>query len=282
MGLQIIGCAKMRNNILITGLVSILKQEGLNVYTKKEYGNNIIFIEENGVEKLRLYIKTSSIDKSFWGLTKSRIDRLQSEITTCDYKVILISNDCSITLSSDEVAKMLLSMNVVDDGDYKIKEEHLAQAWIIQKSIYGFLKNSNNQGDKGKISLELDAKIKFDIDTKTNSLHSISMIPVLNKIKKNEEEFIIHTITETQNKFGILTLGAKNSIGALIPVQEEIRLIFNGKAYTNKPIITHKTVKGRIDGLTDFYTNTPELTVGTKLKVKFDYEKKILELKSIK
>lgn len=82
------------------------------------------------------------------------------------------------------------------------------------------------------------------------------------------------------NKFGILTLG--DEIGRNILKEKEISIQVDGKIFKNeKPIITHKSVKGRIDGLTLIYKNYDKLITGTKLKVQFYVEDNILKLTTI-
>lgn len=130
----------------------------------------------------------------------------------------------------------------------------------------------------GKIvlgDLEINLTIEYDVDKDEINLVS-SDIKLKSKsiVEKNIE--IEHKISETQFKFGILTLGAKSSIGKILPLATEVKLKINGEYYTNKKISTHKSVRGRIDGLTDMYSCYPELKVGSTIKIEYDTSSKEL------
>ena len=129
--------------------------------------------------------------------------------------------------------------------------------------------------------LTISMGISFDPSTGQLSITSTNQsISVSKIIEKNEVH--IQTITNTQKKFGLLTLGARSVVGKKIPTGEVITLKFNGKEFSGKKITTHKTTKGRVDGLSSLYSEYENnLKVGSKLEVKFDLKTKVLELTSL-
>lgn len=123
--------------------------------------------------------------------------------------------------------------------------------------------------------LEINLVIEYDIDK--DDINLVASDVKLNSKSIVEKKIEIeHKISETQFKFGILTLGARSDIGKLLPLATEIKIKVNGEYYTNKKISTHKSVRGRIDGLTDMYNCYPELKVGSTIKVEFDRSNKEL------
>ncbi len=91
-----------------------------------------------------------------------------------------------------------------------------------------------------------------------------------------------HTISETENRYGILTLGAKSEVGGLIPIATEITIEIDGQRFIGpRPIITHRSARGRIDGLTQLYREFPEkFAVDTVLFASYDPEAAVLALAS--
>lgn len=128
--------------------------------------------------------------------------------------------------------------------------------------------------------LDINVKIEVVYDSQKEEFKVISCIPKISEKKKiDTTKTIIHEITETQKKFGILTLGSKNAIGEILPKEKSIRIKFNGEEYTDRRVSTHKTTKGRIDGLTSLYAKYPEIQVGTKMEISFDVKTNILDIK---
>ncbi|MDU5107771.1 hypothetical protein [Clostridium sp.] len=130
-----------------------------------------------------------------------------------------------------------------------------------------------------KIRLNIDIKLEIDYDTINKEFIVVSCNPVI--LNQNQSSMIMtHTLSETQIKFGILTLGAK--IGKNIPKGKDILIKVNGNLYSSeKQIITHRSVKGRIDGLTAFYKTYDDFIAGTSLQVDFDINNNILNLTTI-
>ncbi|SHM72160.1 hypothetical protein SAMN05660826_01767 [Caldanaerovirga acetigignens] len=135
--------------------------------------------------------------------------------------------------------------------------------------------NVKKRNVKASIVLEVEFLFNIDLENEDLSIDSVKLKSVRMQGKK-EDETTIHTLTETQVKFGILTLGAKSSVGKVMPLGEEIIIDYYGEKITAK---THRTVKGRIDGLTRFYLSHPELKPDTKITALFDSEGKVLKIK---
>ena len=125
------------------------------------------------------------------------------------------------------------------------------------------------------MNLKIDIQLSVDYDEQTKKVNILSCNPVI-ITPSNEETIQTHIVTETQHKFGILTFG-KN--GKNIPKGREIKIEVNEIPFENtKTIVTHKTVTGRIDGLTEFYKNYPNIKTGTELKYFYDVENDTLKL----
>lgn len=92
-------------------------------------------------------------------------------------------------------------------------------------------------------------QIIADIDEVTKEVTVKKVIPI-NTAPKSES--IEHTITKGQAQYGILTLG-KNARSIGMTVGTEIAMEIDGNLL-EKRFTTHKTVTGRIDGLTSLYT----------------------------
>lgn len=125
--------------------------------------------------------------------------------------------------------------------------------------------------------LELDVKLEVVYDSEKDKFDIISCNPSISKrMIIDPKKTIEHKMTKTQIKFGILTLGSRNDVGQNIPLGKEISLIIND----GEPIqvTTHKSVRGRVDGLTRIYAEYPELTEDKEVKVSFDLTKLILTI----
>ena len=128
--------------------------------------------------------------------------------------------------------------------------------------------------------LEVDVKIEIIYDSTKDEFNIISCNPsISNKVEIDAKKTIRHKLTKTQVKFGILTLGSKNDVGQNIPLGESIRLVFN----EDEPITitSHKTIRGRIDGLTRIYSEHPELVEDMVVEVSFDISNLTLTIKTV-
>lgn len=264
-------------------IINKIKESNKNfkVGTRQEYGNNIIVItskEQEEKEILKLYVKISNIDYPFWGITKNRIELLKRDKESCDYAVLLVGKNNYQILSSMEIENILSSKEVANDGDYKITLADITLRWEIQE-ILNSLFRDNEDSKSELLTGNLNVDIAFSYNSATNEYSIVSTksdIRNIDIVEKNE--VVLHTITETQSKFGILTLGAKHGVGKILPISTEIAIKINGENYTDKKIVTHKTVRGRIDGLTDLYSKFPQLVAGKEISVEYEQNDKILKI----
>ena len=133
-----------------------------------------------------------------------------------------------------------------------------------------------------KFNIGVNVNIEAIYDTETGCFSIISCKPQI--IKKEDiiiNEWMEHHLSSTQIKFGILTLGSRSSVGKQIPLGESITVQFieDGVIIEEKQVTTHKTIKGRIDGLTSLYYKKRTLTDDTKVKIRYNYDDKILQIK---
>jgi len=88
-----------------------------------------------------------------------------------------------------------------------------------------------------------------------------------------------HELTRTQKNYFILTLGAKFAKAYHFPKAADITVQVNGIPYPS-PVRTHKTVSGRIDGLSGLY-QTPEFADTLSqdaVFVTYSEEERVLEI----
>ena len=118
-------------------------------------------------------------------------------------------------------------------------------------------------------------QIIADIDENTKEVTVKKVIPINTSV--NNEMFLTRTLSDTEAKYGILTLGkeAKN-IG--MTVGTNISIMIDGKVF-RESITTHKSVVGRIDGMTAAYSEKI-LNSGDKVEVRYDVTERILRISS--
>jgi len=135
------------------------------------------------------------------------------------------------------------------------------------------------------ISLSLNVVLTLSVNLSTNEVEVQDCDANIIKITNDDNiqiQCTEHQINETENHYGILTLGAKSSVGMLIPTATEITIELDDEEFiSSKSITTHRSTRGRIDGLTQLFRTFPEkLAVGAILSVSYDPQTSILSLKS--
>lgn len=120
------------------------------------------------------------------------------------------------------------------------------------------------------MNIKLEIELEYDPESK-----NVTVISCVPQSDVASPVSYLHTMTETQVKFGILTLGKK--FGKVIPRGTEICLLLDGVSWGS--VTTHKQVGGRIDGLTSLYKTHPdEFQEGAVLDVTYDVKSRTLNL----
>ncbi|EQC0811976.1 hypothetical protein ACY2EZ_002777 [Listeria innocua] len=127
---------------------------------------------------------------------------------------------------------------------------------------------------KKTVNINLNIALKLVIDSQSDVVEVLeTSATVLKAFSTTEETANVssHIISESENKYGILTLGAKSRAGMLIPTSSEITIIVNGEEYKPaKPVSSHKHTRGRIDGLTRLYREYPDIfKAGSEIRMQF-------------
>ncbi len=118
-------------------------------------------------------------------------------------------------------------------------------------------------------------QIIADIDEKTKAVTVKKVIPFNSSVENSEH--LSHVIRDTEAKYGILTFGKEaKSIGMTIGTNITIEI--DGKFF--KETMTHKSVTGRIDGMTAAYSEGL-LKNGEKIEVRYDMEGRILRMNHV-
>lgn len=116
-------------------------------------------------------------------------------------------------------------------------------------------------------------QIIADIDENTKAVTVKRVIPINTSVENNE--YLVHEISDTESKYGILTLG-KDAKRMGMTLGTNITIEIEGKMF-KKNITTHKSVIGRIDGMTAAFQKKL-LSKKTKIEVRYDVEKRILRI----
>ena len=119
-------------------------------------------------------------------------------------------------------------------------------------------------------------QIIADIDENTKGVTVKKVIPI--NTSADDSEYLLHEIGTTEAKYGILTLG-KEARKLSMTIGTKISIEINGKVF-KESIMTHKSVTGRIDGMTAAYTEKL-LNVGEKIEVRYDAAKRILRINRV-
>ena len=118
-------------------------------------------------------------------------------------------------------------------------------------------------------------QIIADIDEKTKAVTVKKVIPFNSSVENSEH--LSHVIRDTEAKYGIITFGKEDkSIGMTIGTNITIEI--DGKFF--KETMTHKSVTGRIDGMTAAYSEGL-LKNGEKIEVRYDMEGRILRMNHV-
>ena len=119
-------------------------------------------------------------------------------------------------------------------------------------------------------------QIIADFNENTKEVTVKKVIPINTSV--DNSGYLLHEIGDTESKYGILTLGKEaKTIGMTIGTSITIEI--DGKIFRDS-IMTHKSVAGRIDGMTAAYSEKI-LNGGEKIEVRYDIEKRILRINHI-
>lgn len=130
----------------------------------------------------------------------------------------------------------------------------------------------------------LNLEIQYDTSTKECKVVSCTQEGKLEKQgNKGQGNRIEHVLGKSEVRYGILTLGTNNPVGDSIPKDSRITVKYrkDGKTIYKKEVNTHKSVKGRVNGLTEMYDKHHELQEDAIIEVKYSLNDKILEIKTI-
>lgn len=124
---------------------------------------------------------------------------------------------------------------------------------------------------KKKCIISLNLEISYDtatgaftIDKNTATITSPTQA---NIVKMNR------TLCPAEIKYGILTLGAKSTIGKILPINQDITIIFNGSRYQAH---THSCQNGRCDRISSI---VKQFQVGSSLELEYHISTKELYIK---
>lgn len=116
-----------------------------------------------------------------------------------------------------------------------------------------------------KLSVTIDLEISYDTGSntfvveKSNTRINTTNQPAIIKMER--------VLQVAEIRYGILTLGSKSSIGKILPLDEDITVIFKDITLQAH---THKTSPGRIDRLSSIIKQFPEkFRVGKRLEVEY-------------
>lgn len=129
--------------------------------------------------------------------------------------------------------------------------------------------------------------INLEIILKVDKGNNINIVEgntrVLGVSILEEQNVLEHVISETENRYGILTLGSKSLVGKSIQKETTIKINIKGKEFNStRPIRTHRVTQGRIDGLTQLFRAFPEeLGVGKKINVTYDSDNRTISIDSV-
>lgn len=131
------------------------------------------------------------------------------------------------------------------------------------------------------IIINLEIILKVDKGNNINILEGNTRVLGVSILE--EQNVLEHVISETENRYGILTLGSKSLVGKSMQKGTTIKINIKGKEFNStRPIRTHRVTQGRIDGLTQLFRTFPEeLGVGKKINVTYDSDNRTISIDSI-
>lgn len=122
---------------------------------------------------------------------------------------------------------------------------------------------------KSIISLTLEisydtATGAFTIDKNTATITSPTQPNIVKMTRK---------LCASEIKYGILILGSKSHIGRILPLNQDITIIYNGSRYQAH---THATQNGRCDRISSF---VKQFKIGSSLQLEYHISTKELYIK---
>lgn len=128
------------------------------------------------------------------------------------------------------------------------------------------------------ISISLNLELEIDTDTCEVAVKSCAINSTPTQVGLHSSKLMCtHVVTETERKYGILTIGSRSSVGSAIGVAENLQVDINGSSVA--VVTTHKKVRGRIDGLTRLFGEFSDLfSPGNTLFLSYDLTTKVLEI----
>jgi hypothetical protein len=100
----------------------------------------------------------------------------------------------------------------------------------------------------GEIKIFLNLGIELLYTPNTNSIEVTQVIPVTHtqSLQSDVSVAMTHKLNVSEIRYGILTLGSKSQIGALLQESHPITIVYKGQEFTG---ITHSSILGRVDRL---------------------------------
>lgn len=110
---------------------------------------------------------------------------------------------------------------------------------------------------------DLNLSLSLEYDTESGD---ILVRDIMHQFVKAKQETYktSRLLNSTEIKYSLLTLGINNPVAQVLPIDTEIKLIFQNKVYNVK---THTITKGRI-GLAKFFKDYP-LKEGTLVNISY-------------
>lgn len=121
-----------------------------------------------------------------------------------------------------------------------------------------------------KISVSIELDIVYDTILKSFSIKKNTA--TINNPHQPNIIKMSRTLQPSEIQYGILTLGSKSPIGRILPLNQDIVVIFNGLKYQAH---SHKSSHGRLDRLSSLVKN---FQAGTQLDFEYNIQSKKLNI----